>query len=218
MALVVEDDAGMSGTSREAQRRGGTTMTQTHTPRSFARGLAVLGMALLPAPLRAQEAPPTPGVPPVAHAVAHAEEHEHSDELAVFLGGTGEDDGTHFTLGAEYDRRLGERFGLAFVGEHVDGTGAWVFLAPFTFRPARNLGLELYAGPGFETKEEEHPPEHAEAEAGGRETLLVLRTGAGWAVELGRASITPQVELDLVHEHDEWRTALVFGVAVGFGF
>jgi hypothetical protein len=65
---------------------------------------------------------------------------------------------------------------------------------------------------------EEHAPERAEGEAGGRETRFVFRTGAGWAIELGRVSLTPQVELDFVHEHDEWQTAFVFGVAVGLGF
>jgi hypothetical protein len=191
-----------------------TTTTRAHNPRSLALGLAVT--ALLAAPLRAQEAPLTHGGAPVARAEEHAEGHEHSNEMAVFLGGTTEDDETHLTLGAEYERRLGERFGVAFVAEHVDGTDAWVFLAPFTFRPARQLGLKLYLGPGFETKEEEHAPEHAEAD--GRETLFVFRTGTGWAIELGRVSLTPQVELDLVHEHDGWQAAFVFGVAVGLGF
>jgi hypothetical protein len=166
---------------------------------------AVVGLTLVGSPLLAQEP-----------------SEERANELAVFLGGTSEDDETHFTLGVEYERRLGERLGLAVVVEHVSEVDAWVFLAPFTFRPAPRLGLKLYAGPGFESKqpEIEHPPgaEEAPASEGGRETFFVFRLGAGWVFELGRVSLTPQLEFDFTREQDEWRTAIVFGVAVGFGF
>lgn len=151
---------------------------------------------------------------------AHSEEHEHANEVAVFLGGTTESSATHFTIGAEYERRLGERFGLSFVCEHVSDTGAWVFLAPFTVRPVRTLGLKVYAGPGFESKVPEASEEHAAegSEKGGRESVFVARTGVGWALELKRVSLTPQVEVDFAHEHDRWEKALVFGVAIGVGF
>lgn len=142
----------------------------------------------------------------------HAEEHEHANELAVFLGGTTENDETHFTIGGEYERRLGERFGLSFVAEHVSDTDAWVFLAPFSFRPVRGLGLKLYAGPGFESKLPEPHEEH------GRETFFAARVGVGWALELGRVALTPQVELDLTREDHRWEKAVVFGVAIGVGF
>lgn len=148
------------------------------------------------------------------------EEHEHANEVAVFLGGTTESNATHFTIGAEYERRLGERFGLSFVCEHVSDTGAWVFLAPFTVRPARKLGLKVYVGPGFESKapEEEGEENAAEGAAKGREASFVARTGVGWTLELKRVSLTPQVEVDFAHEHDRWEKALVFGVAIGVGF
>ena len=155
----------------------------------------------------------------------HAEEHEHANELALFLGGTRESDETHFTIGGEYERRLGERFGLSLVVEHVSGNGAWVVLAPLSFRPARHLGLKLYAAPGFENKVPEssdHAPEGHESardsEEGGRKSFFVARGGVGWTIELGRASLTPQLELDFVREDHQWEKALVFGIAIGLGF
>lgn len=191
------------------------------SPRFVAVLTVAAALLALGAPLRAQETPHQ-GAAAESHE-AHGEGHEHANELAVFLGGTSEGDETHFTIGAEYERRLGERLGLAFVAEHIGGIDAWVFVAPFTFRPVRNLGLKLYAGPGFESKEPELAAEHAPSahsaeEEGGRETFFVFRTGIGWAVELGRVSLTPQVEADFAREHGEWQTALVFGVAVGLGF
>jgi len=182
---------------------------------------AVLALALLASPLRAQETPP-----PSSTTAAEAPGEEHANDLGAFFGGTSESDDTHFTIGLEYERRLSERLALIVVAEHVNGIDAWVFLAPLAFRPFRQLPLTLYAGPGVETKVPEPEAEDAgstdEAQEtsgeGERETLLVLRAGVGWPFELGRLSVHPQLEVDFAREHDAWQTALVFGVAVGFGF
>ena len=110
---------------------------------------------LVPVPLAAQE-PPAPAAHEGAEASgaheAEPEEHEHANELAVFLGATRENDETFFTIGGEYERRLSVRFGLSLVVEHVSDIDAWVALAPFSFRPAKGLGLKIYAGRGFESK------------------------------------------------------------------
>jgi hypothetical protein len=66
--------------------------------------------------------------------------------------------------------------------------------------------------PGSEVQVEGEPHE------GGREAFFLIRGGGGWVTELGRVSLTPQVELDFTREGGEWQTALVFGVSVGFGF
>lgn len=182
---------------------------------------AVLAVGLSVGMAAAQE-PPSSAPKEAAgthEAVETGEEHEHANEVAVFLGGTTENDETNFTIGAEYERRLNERFGLGLVVEHVSGTDAWVFLAPFSFRPVRGLGLKLYAGPGFESKV---PESEEEAESGleehDRESFFVARAGVGWVLELRHVSLTPQVELDCVREDNRWDKAFVFGVAIGFGF
>jgi hypothetical protein len=188
----------------------------------------LLTLVLAAPPLAAQEhaVPPATGRTTAEAREGAAEEREHSNELGVFLGGTNEKDETHSTIGLEYERRLSESFGLGAVVERVDGIDAWVFLAPLSFEPVRHLGLVLYAGPGFETKKREvdvepavstHVPE-GEPGDGERDTFFVFRTGVGWALELGRLGLHPQVELDLARENGKWESALVFGVAVGFGF
>jgi len=185
--------------------------------------IAALALALLASPLRAQEAPPPQRT---TAAEAPGEEREPANDLGAFFGGTSESDDTHFTIGLEYERRLSERLALIVVAEHVNGIDAWVFLAPLAFRPFRQLPLTLYAGPGVETKVPEPEAEdtgstdeaHETSGEGERETLLVLRAGVGWPFELGRLSVKPQLEVDFAREHDAWQTALVFGVAVGFGF
>lgn len=163
------------------------------------------------------------GTPEAASHEARAEGHGHepANEVAVFLGGTSENDDTHFTIGAEYTRDLSDRLELGVVGEHVDGVEAWVFIAPLSFRPVKGLGLRLYGGPGLTAKVPEPGSEvHAEGEPheGGREAFFLIRGGVGWVAEVGRVSFMPQVELDFTREGGAWQTALVFGVSAGFGF
>ena len=161
---------------------------------------------------------------------AAPEEAEGQNEGGVFVGGTVENGEYNFTLGAEYERRLTERFGIIAIAEHVDYYDAWVFLAPLTFRPWPERGLKFYLGPGFETRERER--EAPEAEPGiegeaaltappaedGRETLFVLRTGVSWTFNTGGLMLTPQLEVDLGREDEYWEPAVVFGVSAGFEF
>jgi hypothetical protein len=193
-----------------------TVSTRTILRRGAGLGATALALTLVASSIQAQEAPPPRG----ATAAESHEEHgeEHANELGVFLGGTSENDETHFTIGVEYERRLSGRLGLGFVAEHVDGVDAWVFLAPLSFQPGRHLGLTLYAGPGFESKVPEPESEEAALEERDREAFFVFRVGTSWALELGPVGLHPQVEVDFVREHDAWQTALVFGVALGFGF
>jgi hypothetical protein len=37
------------------------------------------------------------------------------------------------------------------------------------------------------------------------------------ALECGRVSLTPQVEVDFAREEGCWESAVVFGIAIGFG-
>ncbi len=154
---------------------------------------------------------------------------EGRNEAAFFVGGTAEDGVAAITLGAEYERRITERWGINVISEHVDISDAWIFLAPITFRPWSDRGLKLYFGPGVETKEREPEEENSidedqpelaaePASPDGRQTLLVLRTGLSWTFAARSLLITPQVEVDLGREPEYWEPAVVFGVGVGFEF
>jgi hypothetical protein len=150
-----------------------------------------------------------------------AQEPEHPNGLALVLAGTDvkEREETFFTIGAEYEYRLGRRFGFGFAGEYVAGYDSFVLVAPIVFRPAK--GLKLFVGPGLENASGELGPCAAQgfACAGApRTTSFLLRFGAGYSFEFGRRySITPAFKYDLLFEEAESR-AFVFGVSFGVGF
>lgn len=151
---------------------------------------------------------------------------EHRNGLSVFLGGTTEteEDATYFTVGLEYERKVGRRLALQLVSEHVSDFDAWVFAAPLLYRPVGEL--QLIAGPGLETARRRpelghggEPPAEPEAVDEEREALFLMRFGVGYKLSLGkRLDVFPSVDLDLVRENGEWVQAVVFGVSVGFEF
>lgn len=168
---------------------------------------------------------------------AHAGEHEghhHKNEVAFVVGGTyeSEEEETYFTLGAEYGRMLSPRVTTSFVAEYLDDVDAWVFVAPFHFKPWKRSNFFVALGPGFEHKSrrahgEAHGGEHGEthsdelvaSESGESEDLFLWRTGVGYNLHVGeRLVIAPAIDLDLVREGGEWVEAIVFDVAIGFGF
>jgi hypothetical protein len=156
--------------------------------------------------------------------------HEHLNEIAVVLGGTyeSEEKETFFTWGLEYERMLNRRVGVSLVGERITKVDAFVFVAPFVYRPLP--ALKLVAGPGWELKPRRpgggHGDEGAahghesesETEQQGDENLFLWRFGVGYSFHLGKAVVTPAVNLDLVREHGRWVEAVVFDVSIGFGF
>lgn len=190
--------------------------------------LALFSLFLATSPVIGAQEPLAP-VPSSESGEETEAERARANELAVFLGGTSESGETFFTIGAEYERRIGPLFGASVVVEHVSDLDAWVFLAPLSFRPLRCLGLKVYAGPGLESKvalqtEElggQRPvrrPALATTEPGERETFFTFRTGVAWALEWKRLTFTPQLEFDFTRENEHWEHAVVFGMAIGFGF
>ena len=120
------------------------------------------------------------------------------------------------------------------MAEYIDDVEAWVFVAPFVFRPGpkhphpRSHFL-LNFGPGLEHKSRRvRLVEGAGAASGGHgaepeveqaENLFLFRTGIKYAVHVGdRYEIVPAIDLDLVREDGEWVEAWVFDVTFAFGF
>ena len=168
--------------------------------------------------------------------------HFHRNELAVFVGASTltkyEDDPTSFTVGGEYFRRLSERTSVGLTVEYADGDleRDWLVLVPVAYRPFDGWaeGFQFVIGPGIEFASlseeaveeleggdagghgEEHVGEASEAGAEEREneTEPVIRLGVDYVVELGRISLTPQINADVVGDNVTW----VAGVALGLGF
>jgi len=156
----------------------------------------VLLIAAALIPCSAAWAQPTAAEPPHA---GEQVEHEHRNHAAVYLGFTA-NDGTHFTLGAEYVRRNPEwkRFGVGGFAEFVfaDDT-EFLVGATGAYFAANHLVLE--AGPGL---------------AFHHGTEFLFRAGAGYEVELQRLTLTPKAYVDFVNSE----TAFGFGIAIGRAF
>lgn len=185
---------------------------------SFIAGIG-LGLALTVGTAGAQE----------AHAgdageEAHAqEEGGHGglkNEVAIFLGNTRKSNHDAFTVGLDYARALGARFGLgAFFDyassgserDYILGGGLWVEVIEH--------GAVLLGG-GVEREEfsgSEGAHGAAEGEPHGDKTVGLIRVGATYAFHFGsegRWGLAPQAFLDITEGNDAW----VLGVALGYTF
>ena len=128
----------------------------------------------------------------------------YRNKLSGFVGGTAEGEGVAFTLGLDYERRLGRSFGLgALVDKAYAGNRAFIAAGAFFWHPLPTVRLDI--APGVEwmsTGDEE-------------DSAFVLRFGADYDFELTeRWSLGPNVNLDLA----EGRAVFVFGVELGLSF
>jgi hypothetical protein len=180
-----------------------------------------------PAHAPAQPRPPAEGHPEAATEPEDEaeEEAEPRNEIALILAGTREREerATSLTIGAEYERRLGRKWGVITEFEYVRGPGSWVFAMPLSFRPVGG-GFELFIGPGLERRaiHEEHG-EHGEASSpgdAGYESLFLWRMGTGYTWEFHeRYAFGPSFYVDAIREGPgEWGSAFVFGVSLGIAF
>lgn len=176
----------------------------------------MLALVLAASPVRAQ--------PPLAPtSVTERQDQaasERRNEIALVAAGTAdiEEEKTYFTLGLEYERRIGERFGVVTEAEYQFVADSWIVAAPFVVHPVR--GLKLFAGPGFEhAGNAEEDDEEVKNDEDGDATRFLFRVGGAYVVELAeRYSIGPTVSVDFVRERGEWAQSLTFGMTFGVAF
>lgn len=195
---------------------GGVAMTRAAIMRGGTAVGLVLGLlASRPAVVAAQE----------EHgAEASHEEHEfHRHHLALFLGASTKpeaetDSKTAFTFGVGYEFRVQRRWGVGAFVEGLPDPGdrkrAAVAAAAFFVHPVGEL--RLVAAPGVEfTQAMDSEVGTQSAEAEGDEASFLLRLGAAYEFRLGRFSIAPEFNLDLVKFEE---AVLVYGLGFGVGF
>ena len=155
----------------------------------------------------------------------HHEEHEHRNELALFLGATYDADEkeSFFTIGGDYEFRFHPRVGISAEAEYVDGPNLGVFAFPVVFHVYR--GLMVLGGPGFEQKGRHHREirgqvhDEAKVEPEEEGSSFLIRVGVQYAFHIGgRVSILPTIDLDFVDGPENVETLLVFGVKIGLSF
>ncbi|MFT4860930.1 MAG: hypothetical protein ACI95C_000128 [Pseudohongiellaceae bacterium] len=126
---------------------------------------------------------------------------EAPHHLSIFLGDTHIDgEGNNLTIGIDYEYRVSELLGLGVVveraGGEIDATTA-LAVADIHF----SSGVIMQVGPGFESHDSEQ--------------IFVARIGILYEFELGEFTLSPQLHWDY---HAEGESALVAGLAFGFGF
>lgn len=153
---------------------------------------------------------------PSEHPTAHEAHESHPNHLALFLGAstpTKEGSATSFTIGADYERRLSETWGVGGIVDFAIGDfkrtallGGSLFVHP--------LGnLRLLAAPGVEFVEKERKGTPGESTI--HEAHFAFRLGVAYEFHIDRFSIVPVFNADLI---GETKTTLVYGVAFGVGF
>jgi hypothetical protein len=131
-----------------------------------------------------------------------AEAH-HRHHVGLFLGAAVRDEEeteSGFAVGVEYEYRPVPTLGLGVLVEGARGELREVLVvAPVAIYPWR--GLRLVAAPGAEI------PDEGEAE-------FAMRLGIGYRIPVGRFSVFPEFNADLI----EGKPTYVFGATLGFGF
>lgn len=128
----------------------------------------------------------------------------HSNHVAIFAAGlTSELESNHtsYTMGTDYERRLSSRVGVGALADFVfEAERETLLAAAFVLHPRSSL--RAWFAPGVALVE------------GSARRPFVARFGIGYDSELGRSTLSPTFNVDIVEGH----LSLVYGVALGFGF
>ncbi len=124
------------------------------------------------------------------------------NSIALFVGATAEsEEETAFTIGLDYERRLGGPFGVGVLADKPFGAArSFLILGGFFWHPIRPVRLDL--APGLEIIQDE-------------DDAFVLRLGADYDFELTeRWSVAPNLNVDFV----SGRTVWVLGAELAYTF
>lgn len=141
----------------------------------------------------------TLAIPGMASAQDRGETAEfEKNALELFLGGTyAGDDGTSFSTGLAYERRLKEKLGIGGLVEYTDGR-EWVLAVPVYFHPAEPW--KFFLAPGLEREDGENE--------------FMVRLGSSYEFEMGSWTLAPELSFDFV----DGDVKTVFGLNFGIGF
>jgi hypothetical protein len=142
------------------------------------------------------------------------------NEITLFAGGTShmEDQSTHATIGLEYLRIIDkkDRWAAGAMAEMIFAEEPeFLFAGLIYYSPlsTEKQSLWVWTGPGivYETKEEIIPPDLVEKK---KVSEFVYRIGVGYFREIGRFSIGPTADMDIINGTE----AFIWGINVGYGF
>jgi hypothetical protein len=153
------------------------------------------------------------------HEIEHGR--AHNNELALFLGATDEHGhDAEFTWGADYKRRVAERWAVGVLFDYAGGELRNYVVAPMVAYWPGLGNLQLLAAPGIEYHDGRGGDAQLEADPGHHDidedhTYFLFRLGLGYDIHLGeRFGVVPNVNLDFVNGEEVW----VYGLAFTYGF
>ena len=118
--------------------------------------------------------------------------------MELFLGGTyAGDDGTSFSTGLAYERRLKEKVGIGGLIEYTEGR-EWVLAIPVYFHPTEPW--KFFLAPGLEHEDGENE--------------FMVRVGGSYEFEMGSWTLAPELSFDFV----DGDVKTIFGLNIGIGF
>lgn len=131
------------------------------------------------------------------HGQGEALQHEH--HLAIFLGNTHEHGRDEFTVGADYERRLTNSWGIGGLVDYAGGEfDTLVIGLPVFFHPQERWRFLIAPG--------------VERHSG--ESEFLVRVGASFEFEVNRWSVSPTLSIDTI----DGEFVQVFGFSIGRGF
>ena len=162
----------------------GKSVTEEHTLRATKIFVLMLVMLTIPGMASAQDENETVEF--------------EKNALELFLGGTyADDDGTSFSTGLAYERRLNEKVGIGGLVEYTEGR-EWVLAVPVNFHPTESW--KLFLAPGLEREDGENE--------------FMVRLGSSYEFEMGSWTLAPELSFDFV----DGDVKTVFGLNFGIGF
>ncbi len=126
------------------------------------------------------------------------EGYKHSNTVELFIGGTIDDNDMHASIGAAYERRHSEPFGVGALVDITAGRRDWVVAVPFFWHPQEPL--RLLVAPGVDHD--------------GSDNEFLVRLGGSYEIEFDGWSLSPELNLDFV----DGDVLTVLGVSFGWKF
>ncbi len=143
-----------------------------------------------------------------------AEAEEGKNHVAIFLGAaTNTDtDDTSFALGADYERRLNQLWGVGLIAEVALGDleRDALLVLPLFLHPTPQIRLTGAAGVEFKRLFSKGDGDETE-----NEVDFAVRLGAVYEFEVGSYSVAPEFDVDFVGGDE---IVLVYGVGFGLIF
>ncbi len=152
----------------------------------------------------------------------HSEHTAHKNHIALFSGATTnlDHESTAYSLGLDYEYRMGKLFGVGLMGEIVFAKSKeFIIGVPVFIHPVKGLKctispIAIIAEEHLEVDPHSDPHyEDSHGESVNKDAQFGARIGLAYDFHIWKFSVGPAVSFDVANTQ-----ALVYGVNIGLGF